>query len=208
MTTQVERPVQSIAADSTRSRWSWLALAAAACIVLAGTGVAVGVVAAHGHKANLQPPKAVLGRSLHQLAVYQRVTGTQPAHAKAGQMTVPGLGQPGHSTALRSMPVTNLHVQYAHVRPVVGHWEIEFIAPEGGPFNLRSTSGKSFDVLVDGKALSLFFVEGSSDGTNFAIGGGANWLTAAPAVAVARSLTTSVTVAHCSQSAIDANECV
>jgi hypothetical protein len=208
MTTQAERPVQSIAVDSRRRPWSWRALAVAACIVLAGTGVAVGVIAAHGQKANLQPPKAVLGQSIQPLAVYERVTGTQPAHAKAGQMTVPGLGRPGHSTALLTRPVTNLHVQYAHVRPVVGHWQIQFIAPEGGPFNLRSTSGTSFDVLVDGKALTLFFVEGSSDGSNFAIGAEANWLSSAQAVAVARSLTTSVTVAHCSQSAIDANECV
>lgn len=208
MTTQTEQPSQSIAVVSARRRWSWRVIAALVAIVLAGTGITVGVVATHGQKKDLEPPKAVMGQSLHPLAVYQRVSGTPSAHANTGQMTVPGMGQPGRSMVLRSQPAATLHVQYAHVRPVVGRWEIEFIAPEGESFNLQATSGKSFDVLVDGKALTLFFVEGSFDGTNFAIGAGANGLSSHQAVAIARSLTTSVTVAHCTQSAINANECV
>ena len=205
MTTHAEWPVPSIANDSTRRRWSLSAVAASAAIVLTGAGVALGLVLTHGQHSNLMPPKAVLGQSLRPLAIYQRLpVAPQPGGAHAGEMTVPTLGQQGSTDVLRTVPVTNLHVQYAHVRPVLGHWQIEFIAPKG---ELATTPGKSFDVLVHGKALTLFTVQGSFDGTNYAIGAGANWLTSAPAIAVARALTTSVTVAHCSQAAIAANEC-
>ena len=205
MTTHAEWPVPSIASESPRRRWSVPVMAASAAVVLAGAGVTLGVLLTHGQQSSLMPPKAVLGESLRPLAVYQRLPiAAQPGHrAKAGDMTRSKLGQPGHFDVLRAAPVTSLHVQYAHVRPVDGHWQIEFIAPDG----LTPTPGKGFDVLVHGQALTLFTVKGSFDGTNYAIGPQANWLTAAQAVAVAKSLTTSVTVAHCSQAAIAANEC-
>jgi hypothetical protein len=176
-----------------------------ASIALAGAGVALGLVLTHGQHASLMPPKAVLGQSLQPLAVYQRLPVAQrPGRARPGEMTVAKLGQPGTTDVLRTAPVASLHVQYAHVRPIGGHWQIEFIAPDPG---LRPTAGKAFDVLLDGKAITLFPLEGSFDGTNFSIGAQANWLTSTKAVAVAKSLTTSVTVAHCSASDIDANEC-
>lgn len=205
MTTHAEWPVPSIADEALHRQASLSAPVAVSAVVLVAAGVAVGLAATHGQHATPRPPQAVLGQSLHPLAVYQRLpVAAQPGHAVAGEMTLSKLGQPGHSDVLRAAPVTNLHVQYAHVRPVDGHWQIEFIAPKG---ELAPTPGKSFDVLVHGKALTLFTVEGSYDGTNYAIGAQANWLTSDPAVAVAKALTTSVTVAHCSQSAITENEC-
>ena len=202
MTTHAGWPVPSVASGSTRRRWSLPAVAASAAVVLAGAGVALGLALTHGQHSSLMPPKAVLGQSLRPLAVYQWLpTAPTAGRAPAGEMTVPRLGQPGKADVLRTVPVGNLHVQYARVRPVLGHWQIMFVASGLRP------AGKHLDVLLGGKALTLFPVTGSFDGTNFAIGVQANWLTSAPAVAVAKSLTTSVTVAHCSQSDIDANEC-
>jgi hypothetical protein len=176
-----------------------------ASIALAGAGVALGLVLTHGQRSSLMPPNAVLGQSLRPLVVYQWLPiAPQAGRAHAGEMTVPRLGQPGRDDVLRTVPVGNLHVQYARVRPVLGHWQIEFIAPDTG---LQPTAGNHFDVLLDGKALTLLPLEGSLDGTNFSIGAQANWLTSTQAAAVAKSFTTSVTVAHCSRTDIDANEC-
>lgn len=177
-------------------------------VVLAATAALVGFVASRSHNEAVRPPKAVLGESLLPLAVYRVALGANPDKIRKGEKVVPELGRAGHSTVLQSSPVTTLHVRYAHVRPVLGHWQIELIAPEGATFNAHSTQGRFFDVLIDGKALTLFFLEGGSDGTNFGIGAGANWLDQGQAVAVARTLTTSVTVAQCSQAEIASNECV
>lgn len=46
-------------------------------------------------------------------------------------------------------------------RPVVGHWQIEFVATEGASFNVHSAQGRFFDVVIVGKALPLFFIVGS-----------------------------------------------
>jgi hypothetical protein len=176
-------------------------------LAVAVSAVAVGVVAGHGRHDPVRPPKAVLGHSLLPLAVYRVAVGADPAHLHQGQRLVPDMGRAGHSTVVQRSPVTALHVTYARVRPVRGHWQIEFLAPEGATFNAQSTQGAFYDVVINGKALTLFFLVGSADGTDFGIGAGADRLTEERAVAVARTLTSSVSVAHCSQSAIDANEC-
>ena len=82
----------------------------------------------------------------------------QSSRPVAGQQLVPELGHPGHSALLSAKPVIDLHVRYARVRPVAGHWQLELIAPEGARFNSQNTQGKFYDVVIDGKALSLFFV--------------------------------------------------
>lgn len=207
MTLQAEWPTGKVAASPTPRTWSPAALAAVLSIVLLAAGVLVGVVASKSHNLATRPPKAVLGQPLLPLAVYGVVLGADPTKVHKDEKAVPEMGRLGHSTVLKATPVIDLHVRYAHVRPVRGHWQIEFLAPEAATFNVHTTQGKFFDVLIGGKALTLFFVVGSSDGTNFGIGAGANWLSQEQATAVARTLTSSVSVAHCSNSAIDANEC-
>jgi hypothetical protein len=175
-------------------------LTAAVALALGAAGVVVGVTTSGGD-APVGPPRPVLGEARAALAVY-RLLGPSDAN-RPGQRTVPELGRPGHEVRLAATPTTRLQVRYARVRPVAGHWQIELIAPEGADFNRHAVGGGSYDVVVDGGALRLFF----SDDTNFAIGAGAGWTSPDAAVALARSLTTSVTVAHCSPTAIAANEC-
>jgi hypothetical protein len=95
---------------------------------------------------------------------------------------------------VKSKPAFALHVQYAHVRSVGGSWQIEFIAPESSRYNVDTTKGKFYAAVTDGKALALFFVYGSDDGTNFAIGSGPNPMSRSQAVNLAHYLTSSVVV--------------
>jgi hypothetical protein len=137
----------------------------------------------------------ILGQALHPLTVYRtEVTGQQAsqAHPSASQQVLPLFGAPGRVTLASREPSLSLHVRYAHVRPVLGGWQIEFTASEGSTFNSASTQGQFYAVEVDGQALVLFFSLGSDDGTQFAIGGGPNGLSRDQAIALAKSLTTAV----------------
>lgn len=204
---QAERLGELAAADPAGRRRVWVLATGALVLALAGTGLAVGISATREHAGALRLPKAVLGEPLRPLMVYQRLT-VEPTRPGSGAVAIPTMGQPGRTLLLQKRPAAQLHVRYAHVRPVVGHWQIEFVAAEPAELARQSEQGKSFDAVVDGHALSLFTVEGSSDGTNFAIGAGANWLSPSEAAGLARSLTSSVTVARCSQAAIATNECI
>ena len=73
------------------------------------------------------------------------------------------------------------------------------IAPEGRTFNVNTTQGQFYDVLVQGQAVPLFFVAGTQapgpdHGTDFAFGAGPSAFSRADAVTLAHSLTTSVLV--------------
>ena len=180
MTMQVD---QSVAATpgTTPRRWSRAVVAVVAASLLAATGVAIGLEVSGGPTAATEPPKPVLGDAREPLAVYMVVSRLATQRVGTGEMRVQGLGKPGYTTILRSAPAVTLHVQYAHVRPVVGHWQISFIAPEGDTFNLDSTQGHSYEAVIGGKSTFLFFVRGSADGTNFSIGGGATLTDGPPA---------------------------
>lgn len=206
MTIQLDRQAPDGASCAGRaSGRRRLAGSAVAAAVLATSGIGAAVLFSGGDT-SVRQPQPVLGRSLQPLAVH-RVVPRNPRHAGAGDRLVPDIGRPGRTVRLRATPTIRLHVRYARVRPVAGHWLIEFTAPVGGGFDLASTTGKLYDVLIAGGATPLLFVEGSSDGTDFSIGAGPTFMTRAEALALARSLTTSVTVARCSPSAVEANEC-
>jgi hypothetical protein len=208
MTIQAERPADSLPMRSAgRPRRRVVAAVTAGVVLAAATvAVALGLHVGRGQGAAPQPPKAVLGQALEPLAIYKVVPRESTRPLRPGEMRVPRLGVPGATSILRSHRTVALHVQYAHVRPVGGHWQVEFIAPEATTFNLDSKHGH-YQAVVDGKGLILFFIGGSADGTNFGFGGGTT-LTKAKAVALAKSLTTSVTVAQCTQAAIAASICI
>lgn len=195
VTVQAERPVHSVEEQQPRRKRHRL-IAALAVLAIVAAGSAAALAGFHsGH----EKPSPVLGSSLQPLAVY-RVEPLTSAHAGQGATrVVPDLGRPGHTTTIDKTPTFSLHVQYAHVRQVAGRWQLMVIAPEGATFNVDTTRGQFYDVLIRGDAASLFFVAGTQapgadHGTNFAFGAGPNSMSRADAVAFARALTTSVFV--------------
>jgi hypothetical protein len=208
MTIHAERQADSLPTPSgDRPRRRVVAAVTAGAVLAAATvAVALGLHVDRGQGAAPQPPKALLGKALEPLAIHKVVPGEPTRPLRPGEMRMPRLGVPGATSILLSRRTVTLHVQYAHVRPVGGHWQVEFVAPEATTFNIDSRHGH-YEAVVDGKGLILFFVGGSADGTNFGFGGGTT-LTKAKAVALAKSLTTSVTVAQCTQAAITANNCI
>jgi hypothetical protein len=184
-------------------------VAASVVVVLVAAGVASGLVAAtHRHHTDgVSPPVPVLGSALTPLALYP-VVSERGARVMVGEMVVAPAGRPGRTAVLRTEPVTDLHVRYAHVRPVGGdHWQVELLAPGAIVDSPSSARPQLLDSVLDGQAYPVGTVVGSSDGTNFFIRGGPCGMTEAQATSLARSLTTSVTVADCSAAQIAANEC-
>ena len=205
MTIQAECAADTTTVTSSGRRWSRRAVATvAAGAVLAAVGVVLAV--AGGQSEAPRPPKPVLGQAREPLAIHRVVSRDPSRRIRPGEMRVPRLGVTGSTSIVRSHTAVTLHVQYAHVRPVVGHWQVAFIAPEAKTFTMDSRHGH-YEAVVDGEGMTLFFVGGSADGTNFGVGGGTT-LTKDEAVALARSLTTSVTVAQCTPEAIAANTCI
>lgn len=158
-------------------------------------GVVAAVLLGLGQSAQKQP-NPVLGRALQPLAAYRIVLPGDAGRAHVATMQLPDLGRPGHTTTVQRVAAFTLHVRYANVRQVAGRWQLDVTAPEGGSFNVDTTRGEFFDVVVDGHAAHLFFVGGTQGpgpdhGTNFAFAGGP---TRAGAVTLARTLTTSVRV--------------
>jgi hypothetical protein len=164
------------------TRWVWAVVVAV--VALVGGLTVAGLASSNGHSTSA----VALGHTVRPLSVYQRVAGTTPA---AGQRLVPELGHPGASTLINAKRAISLHAQYALVRTVRGRWQVQLFAPEGSTFNLGSTSGRFFVALYQGKASDLFFVEGSSDRSNFAFQTG---MDRAATVAIAKALTTRVVV--------------
>jgi hypothetical protein len=196
MTVQAERPVVTPGerGPKSRKRRGIVAVVGLALVAAGGTATAIGF----GHSEAGQP-NPVLGRALQPLPVYRvEVPGT-PSGQHQATMHVSDLGRPAHSSNLDRVPSFTLHVQYAHVRQVAGRWQIEVTAPEGQTFNVDTTQGQFYDVLINGQAANLFFVAGTQapgpdHGTNFAFGGGPNSMSRDAAVALAHTLTTSVRV--------------
>jgi hypothetical protein len=195
MTVQAERIPREMVNDRPSRRRvpaGWVISA----LLLAVAGSAAGIVL--GHRSPDRLPNPVLGHSLQPLAVYRVETPGSDLNAAA--RVVPDLGRPGHSTRMEKAPTFSLHVQYAYVRQVAGRWELVLTAPEGRAFNVNTTQGQFYDVLVHGQAVNLFFVAGTrapgpDHGTNFAFGAGPNSMTRADAVRLAHTLSTSVRVA-------------
>ena len=208
MTLQVERPDQASSPapplPPRHRRGSTIALVAGLAVAVAAVSFAA--MTSSGHEPRSPHPAVVLGTSRAPLPVH-RVISRGTVHAVTpGQRLVPVLGQPGRQVLVRARPAVDLHVRYVHVRPVAGNWQLEMVATEGSEFTMAATRGRSYEALVDGRGLPLFFVSGNADGANFGIGGGVS-LTESQAVAIASSLTTRVTVAHCTPAAIADNMC-
>jgi hypothetical protein len=208
MTLQVERPGQAPGRDPAllggHSRRQTIALVAALVVTMAGATLAA--VEWTGHPSPSRHRAVVLGAAREPLAVHRVITRAPASAAADGQRLVPLLTQPGRQVLVESHPAVSLHVRYAHVRPVGGNWQVEMVAAEGTEFTMDAARGRSYDVVIHGRALTLFFVSGNPDGATFAIGGGAS-LTESEAVALAKSLTTQVSVARCTAAAIAANMC-
>ncbi|HET6818421.1 MAG TPA: hypothetical protein VFH66_14430 [Mycobacteriales bacterium] len=141
MTVQADRPTGRVPISHGSASRRRRRISAAAVAALAAGGTAAGLVVSSGGD-HPGPPRPVLGQSLTPLAVYPVVI-PQAARPAAGQQLVPDMGRPGHSTVLGSKPVMRLHIRYARVRPVTGHWLIEMTAPEGASFNARTTQANS-----------------------------------------------------------------
>lgn len=195
MTVQAERPAQPVEHDrSRRGRKPLLVAVAGLAIVAIGTAVTV-----VSHRSGHTVPNPVLGRSLQPLPAYRVVLPNNVGQAGTTTRVVSDLGRPGHTTRIEKSPTFSLHVQYAHVRQVAGKWQLMITAPEGQSFNVDTTRGQFYDVLIRGQAVTLFFVAGTQGpgtdhGTNFAFGAGPNVLSRSDAVALAHALTTSVLV--------------
>jgi len=168
---------------------------AALAAVLAAGGSVGGYLTTRAESTAHAAHHVVLGQSLTPLPVYRAYrfgadVGT--IHATRDQRTFTYAGQAGRVTLTQRRPTIGLHVRYAHVRTVAGRWQIELTATEGHAF--RQDNGEFYAAVIDGKAFTLFFVYGSDDGTNFAIGAGPNGISRTEAIGIARSLTTNVTV--------------
>jgi hypothetical protein len=164
--------------------------------VLVASGAIAGFSLSQGHDST-KPPAPTLGSALHPLTVYRALRlGVDPTEAapKPGQRTFPALGTPRRVTVTQAKPAFALHIRYAHVHAVRGSWQIDVIAPEGTRYNVDTNKGKFYAAVAGGRAMALFFVYGSADGTNFAIGSGPNPMSRSQAVTLAHSLTSSVLV--------------
>jgi len=195
MTVQAERPTEAINSDRPKGRQGAVALLSVAVVI--AVAIAATVIGLH-HSGGKQPNPA-LGRALQSLPAYRVELPTDSGQARSATMEVHDLGRPGHSSRLQKVPTFTLHVEYAHVRQVAGRWQLMITAPEGRTFDVGTTQGQFYDVLVKGQAVTLFFVggtqgPGADHGTNFAFGGGPNSMTMNQAVALAHTLTTSVRV--------------
>jgi hypothetical protein len=192
---------------TTAKRWSrrTTAIALAAIALVAG-GTVAGVVATSGGTPFERAPKPVLGRSLRPLEVYERAPiGTTTVGR--GQRAVPiqgGLPQTPPIIVERR-PVIALSVDYARVLPSADGWRISFAAPESDVFNQHSGYGHAFVLLIGGKATYVEFWP--YWGVNYLIGVRDEWPRLADALALARSWTTSVTVARCTQAQITKYRC-
>jgi hypothetical protein len=198
-TSQAERP-QVDATDVSQSasprRGSRGVAALVAIVVLVASGATAGIVLSR-HHAPAAHQAVVLGHALQPLPIYRRIQiGGNGATATPRTRSWPfsEIAGPGHTAVTPAKPLLSLHVQYADVRLVLHSWNIELVAPEGRTFNIAVAHGRSFVAVVDGRALEMLFVQGSDDGTNFAIGAGPNVLTRDQAITIAQSLTTRVTV--------------
>jgi hypothetical protein len=195
VTVQAERPTDPGNTFPPRRRSRAVVTVFGVVVIVAAVGVtAIGFTRSEGRPAN-----PVLGRPLQPLSVYRVELPSDASDAPSATMQVPDLGRPGDSSRLRRAPTFKLHVEYAHVRQVAGKWQVMVTAPEGRTFNVDTTRGQFYDVLVKGQAVSLFFVGGTQGsgpdhGTNFAFGSGPNSTTMTEAVALAHTLTTSVHV--------------
>ncbi|MGN6474212.1 MAG: hypothetical protein ACTHK4_11280 [Mycobacteriales bacterium] len=183
---------------------------------VAVVAVAVGIGGCSSGTPFVKPPKPVQGKSLRPLVVYQRTSPTLATtpHPKIGrgERALPPI-RGINPVIVKRKPVISLHVEYARVAPFGGGgWRIALLVQEGSFFN-GATMGAPADVtVIGGKATFLFpmyEVNGppvtAADEPQFMLG--LQWATEATALAVARSFTTSVTVAHCTQKQIDKYRC-
>jgi hypothetical protein len=180
--------------------------AAVALSAVAVAGAVAGIVAATGGGTPVtRAPRPALGQSLKPLPVYQRPRRLART-PRPDERAVPVLSGSGSvTTVVRKQPVITLHVDYARVIPYDGGWRITFDAQESDAFNERATFPDTFVVLVDGKATNLLF--DAHDGVNYEIGGKGEFPTLPEALAVAKSLTSSVTIARCTQDQIEQYKC-
>jgi hypothetical protein len=199
MTIQAERPVFD-ATDEAHGVSPRRVPRKIAAIVVVGalivSGATAGVVLSR-HHAHAAQPAVALGHAIHPLPIYRRLQfGVAGAAVAPRTRAWPfsEISGPGHSVVTPAKPLVSLHIQYADVRPISHHWNLELIAPEGRTFNIDDAHGRSFVAVVNGRALELLFVQASADGTNFAIG--TSVLTRDQAIIIAKSLTTRVVVSR------------
>lgn len=207
MTLQSELPpfewVEETAEETRARRTRRTAALLAAALVVGGT--AAGIVHSRHHSPGQH--QIVLGAAIQPLPVYRRIMTTDAkttATTRAWPMAV-AHGVPGHWVVTRTTvmtarhPAVSLHVQSATVRPFrqgasIKGWALDLTAPEAPTFNLGSTTGKFFVAVADHQAFNLLFVEGSTDGTDYALDGTSSVLSKSQATAIALSLTTHVVV--------------
>jgi hypothetical protein len=198
-TAQAERPGVDATDESQRDsprRGSRRIAALVTIVVLAVSGATTGIVLSR-HQAPAAQHAVVLGHSIQPLPIYRRIEfATTDAATSPRRRSWPFavIASPDRTAVTPAKPLLSLHVQYAYVRTVRHSWTIQLVAPEGRTFNVDAAHGRSFVAVVNGQALELLFVQGSDDGTNFAIGTGPSVLTRDQAVIIAKSLTTRVRV--------------
>lgn len=180
----------------------------AAAVVVVGAAVTAVVLAATGGGVPLEKaPTPVLGKPLKSLVVYQRprqLTHT-PGPGERAIPALPGRTSFGLPAIVKKKPVLSLHVDYARVIPYDQGWRIFFDAEEASAFNDHTAFGNAYVVLIGGRATNLLFI--SDAPVHYGIGFTGQWPTKAAALAVAKSLTTSVTVAECTKAQIDSYKC-
>jgi hypothetical protein len=194
-----------------------IAAGAAALVVLAAVGVTVGVVGSAGGTPYDKPPKLVLGRSVHPLVIFERanrmIATPHPTLGPHERELPPISGI--NPIVINRKPVISLHVDYARVIPSFGgSWRMNLAAREGTFFNGTTMRGHAYVAVIAGQAYQLFplFVMNGppvteADEVQFAFGRPTQWPTEADALKMARSLTTSVTVASCTTAQVEKYRC-
>lgn len=191
-----------------------VAVVAAAVAVLAAAGLTIGVLTSGGTPFE-KAPKPVLGQSLHPLKVFavaDRVTTLHP-EARPGERVFPATTGI-HPLIVNNKLVITLHVDYVRVIPSQDGWRMVLSAPEGAFFNGETMGTHRYVTLVEGKPiflLPLFELNGppitAADETQFVLGGWRQWSSQDDALRVARSLTTSVTIAQCTTEQVEKFRC-
>jgi hypothetical protein len=184
------------------ARVAWAAIVLIAAVAVIGFGVT-----SRRHVDRVTAPKPVLGSALTPISLHVIVYG-RSIHPGPGEIAVPESDRPGHLAILQRATVSQLDVEYARVRPEGGqHWFLTVVAREPGGAAAFSTTAVLGGV-VDGREYRAGVLGGTLDATNFEIfSNSAYGMTEREAVALARTVTTSVTVADCSTSEIASNGC-
>jgi hypothetical protein len=187
MLAEHETVVASEPAARPRSRRPLFIAAGVAVLLATAAGVGLFLTGGSPTTAAHQPLPGVPitpGHALHAVAVYERVG--QPS--TSGERTFPSMGRPGVNALVLAKPVTHLRTQFAHIVSNNGSTQVSFFAPRSSVLQ----AGHFYVAVVDGQALTLFFVHGSDDGTNFAVGAGPNRITDGQAQALANYMTSKV----------------